>query len=145
MDLGAGAIVVLCWGSVPLAKRSLGPLLSPHEFTILNHAVSTVLIILLVLYLISTGGMSLQNFRKLRGGDVAVVCFISTAAVASSLCLMYLLQRREASRVMAVVQPLAIITTVAAGILFASESLSLSKICGCLLVCTGVGVLFLKS
>ena len=144
MDIAAGATVVLCWGCTPLLKKTLGGTLSTHEFSLLNHFIVTAVFVLLAVYLFSTGTLDMKNYRNLRRKDYVYACVIAVATVVSSLCLMYLLKKREASVVMAVIQPLAILTTVAVGVLLASEGLTASKILGCALVCGGVLCLSLK-
>jgi uncharacterized membrane protein len=110
----------------------------------LNHLIVTAVFVLLAVYLLSTGTLDLKNYRNLRRKDYGYACVIAVATVVSSLCLMYLLKKREASVVMAVIQPLAILTTVAFGVLLASEGLTTSKLLGCALVCGGVVCLSLK-
>ena len=144
MDIAAGAVVVICWGCTPLIKRSLTSVMSPHEFSILNHTMSTILFVFFAAYLVYTGGLDLKKYQGLSSRDMGVVFMISFATVASSLCLLYLLQRTEASRVVAIVQPLAILTTLISGVFFAAESFDRSKVLGCMLVCAGVAVLAYK-
>ena len=144
MDVAAGAVVVLCWGCTPLLKKTVGGSLTTHEFSLLNHLIVTAVFVLLAVYLFSTGTLDMKNYRNLRRKDYVYACLIAVATVVSSLCLVYLLKKREASVVMAIIQPLAILTTVAVGVLLASEGLTTAKILGCALVCGGVFCLSLK-
>lgn len=144
MDIAAGAVVVLCWGCTPLLKKTVGGTLSTHEFSLLNHLIVTAVFVLLVVYLLSTGTLDMKNYKNLGKKDYFFACIIALATVVSSLCLMYLLKKRDASVVMAIIQPLAILTTLAVGVLLTSEGLSTSKIIGCGLVCGGVVCLSLK-
>jgi len=125
-------------------KKTVGGSLTTHEFSLLNHLVVTAVFVLLAVYLLSTGTLNMKNYRNLGRKDYLYVCVVAVATVVSSLCLVYLLKKREASVVMAIIQPLAILTTVAVGVLLASEGLTTSKILGCALVCGGVLCLSLK-
>jgi uncharacterized membrane protein len=144
MDIAAGAVVVLCWGCTPLLKKTVGGSLTTHEFSLLNHVIITAVFVLLAVFLFSTGTLDMKNYRNLGRKDYVYACVIAVATVVSSLCLVYLLKKREASVVMAIIQPLAILTTVAVGVLLASEGLTISKLLGCALVCGGVVCLSLK-
>lgn len=144
MDVAAGAVVVLCWGCTPLLKKKLTGNLTVHELTILNHMAVTFILVIMALYLISSGSLNVQNYKNLGKTEYLYLALVAVATVVSSICLIHLLKKREASTVMALIQPLAILTTVVVGVVLAAEGVSKRKVSGCVLVCAGVVLLALS-
>jgi uncharacterized membrane protein len=144
MDIAAGAVVVLCWGCTPLMKKQLGNSLGVHEFSLLNHLAVTAVFAVLAVYLLSTGTFNYENYKSLGRKEYAYVALTAVATVISSMCLVYLLKRRDASVVMTFVQPLAIVTSMVLGFFLASEGVNYLKVIGCILVCAGVMCISVK-
>ena len=136
------AILVLCWTLNPfLKKRSVGDL-SSSEYIVFNHCFVSIFILLYFLYLLFNNKCNIiskiknKQFKELSYGFLAaVVTFIS------SIVLINLLKRENASYLIPHIQPVVIILTLLFGYFLFNENLNSKQIIGGLLVVSGLFVI----
>jgi uncharacterized membrane protein len=140
MSLLIWTCLIVCWGSTPFLKKRIGQNISSHDFAIMNHAAVTVIFLALLMLLYVTQETSLR--RTLRhcasAGNIGALILLAVLTVLSSVCLLHLLQKHEASIVMATVQPLSLSLTFLLGLVFAAKKPSFVGFLGFALVCIGV-------
>ena len=136
------AILVLCWTLNPfLKKRSVGDL-SSSEYIVFNHCFVSIFILLYFLYLLFNNKCNIiskiknKQFKELSYGFLAaVVTFVS------SIVLINLLKRENASYLIPHIQPVVIILTLLFGYFLFNENLNSKQIIGRLLVVSGLFVI----
>jgi len=135
-------ILTLCWTLNPfLKKKSVGDF-SSNEYIIFNHCFVSLLLIFYFIYLLYNGKCNIiTKIKNKKFKELSYAFFAAITTVISSIVLINLLKRENASYLIPHVQPVVIILTFIFGYLLFNENLNYKQILGGVLIIMGLFVI----
>jgi len=135
-------ILVLCWTLNPfLKKKSVGDL-SSNEYIIFNHCFVSIFLALYFLYLVYNGECDiLQKIKNKNTKELLYSFFAAIVTVISSVVLINLLKKENASYLIPHIQPVVILLTFILGYFIFNEKINFKQIMGGLLIVLGLFII----
>ena len=133
--------LVICWTLNPFLKKMMGSKLPANENMIFNHGLCTIIIIVYLMYLLTSSKCDMSVIKKLSKKDILLGIVTAGITVASSLLLIKILEGNEASHIMPQVQPCVLLLTMIIGYMVFGEEMTRNKIIGAILIMSGLFVI----
>lgn len=131
-------IIVLCWTFNPFLKKTVMKKLTASEYFVVNHFVITVFVLFYFFYLFNNGKCDINCLMNLEKKEVMYLILGAVTTILATVMLLYLINLKDVSYVIAHIQPVVIALTVVVGYMFFSENITKTKIFGISLVILGL-------
>ena len=131
-------ILILSWTINPFIKKISVKKLGNNENLILNHIFVTLVIILYTSYIITYNKLDIKLLKSMEYKDILINFIGALVTFSSSICLYKILQQKDISEVIPIIQPSVIILSLGLGYFIFNETLTKYKIIGTLLVSYGI-------
>jgi uncharacterized membrane protein len=131
-------IIVLCWTFNPFLKKTVMKKMTASEFFVINHFVITIFVLFYFFYLFNNGKCDINCIMNLDRKEILYLVLAAITTIIATVILLYLINLKDVSYVIAHVQPVVIALTVVVGYMFFSENITRLKIFGISLVILGL-------
>lgn len=131
-------IIVLCWTFNPFLKKTVMKKMTASEYFVVNHFVITVFVLFYFFYLFNNGKCDINCLMNLEKKEVMYLILGAVTTILATIMLLYLINLKDVSYVIAHIQPVVIALTVVVGYMFFSENITKTKIFGISLVILGL-------
>lgn len=131
-------IIVLCWTFNPFLKKTVMKKMTASEYFVVNHFVITVFVLFYFFYLFNNGKCDINCLMNLEKKEVMYLILGAVTTILATVMLLYLINLKDVSYVIAHIQPVVIALTVVVGYMFFSENITKTKIFGISLVILGL-------
>jgi uncharacterized membrane protein len=131
-------IIVLCWTFNPFLKKTVMKKMTAGEYFVINHFVITIFVLFYFFYLFNNGKCDIKCLMNLDKKEVTYLILASLTTILATIILLYLINLKDVSYIIAHVQPVVIALTVVVGYMFFSEHITRLKIFGISLVILGL-------
>jgi uncharacterized membrane protein len=131
-------IIVLCWTFNPFLKKTVMKKMTASEYFVVNHFVITIFVLFYFFYLFNNGKCDINCLMNLEKKEVAFLILAAITTIIATVILLYLINLKDVSYVIAHIQPVVIALTVIVGYMFFSENITKTKIFGISLVILGL-------
>lgn len=131
-------IIVLCWTFNPFLKKTVMKKMTASEYFVVNHFVITVFVLFYFFYLFNNGKCDINCLMNLEKKEVMYLILGAVTTILATIMLLYLINLKDVSYIIAHIQPVVIALTVVVGYMFFSENITKTKIFGISLVILGL-------
>lgn len=131
-------ILVVCWSLDPFLKKNTMKTLSPDESLVFNKLLSTVIIVIYLIYLLCNKKCDFSKLKDLTKKEMVYISMSAISTFVSAIALINLLQRENISQLIPQIQPVIILLTMCIGYFIYKEQISYYQIIGGALIITGV-------
>lgn len=130
--------LIISWSINPFFKKYGPKSLNSEEYLLFNHAIVTLIILILLIYLFGSRICNIKSFKKITAKELFISLVGSTITVCSSFCLIKLLKSNDTSYIIPQIQPCVIILTIIIGYFLFNEKINTYKILGIFLIILGL-------
>lgn len=138
-------IIVLCWSFNPFLKKVVMKKMSAGEYFVINHFVITIFVLFYFFYLFNNGKCDLNCVMNLNSKEVGYLVLGAITTILATIVLLYLINIKDVSYIIAHIQPVVIALSVVIGYMFFSEEITKIKVAGVSLVILGLVLMNYKS
>ena len=133
-------LIVVCWTMNPFIKKVLlnDNKMSTDEYFVINHFVVTVLLVGYFIYLYTNKKCSTNCIARLNINDLIYILLGALTSILGARLLLSIIKQNDVSFLVAHIHPLVILMTFLIGYFFFTESVTIHKIIGGILVIAGI-------
>ena len=131
-------IIVLCWTFNPFLKKTVMKKMTAGEYFVVNHFVITIFVLFYFFYLFNNGKCDINCVMNLDRKEIVYLLLGAITTILATIVLLYLINLKDVSYIIAHIQPVVIALTVVVGYMFFSEQITKVKIFGISLVIIGL-------